>query len=59
MEKVYQVRIAFGDGRPLNTEVKAKSGAAAWDLIKKEHPSARSMHILGLADLVTEHPLFG
>ena len=50
MEKVYEVCVTFGDGRPLNTQVKAKNGVVACDLIRKEHPCARVIHILGLVD---------
>jgi hypothetical protein len=50
MEKVYEVCVTFGDGRPLNTQVKAKNGVVACDLVRKEHPCARVIHILGLVD---------
>lgn len=57
MEKSYRVCIAFGDGRPINTQIKAKSGAAACDLIKKQHPCAKAIHVLGLVDSSVEEEI--
>lgn len=57
----YRVCVAFGDGKPLSTEVSAKSGIEAIDKAKSLHPGARTVHILGLSDTPpsdVEHPLF-
>jgi hypothetical protein len=48
MEKIYNVRICFGDGKPLETVIKAKSGINAQDKAIKDHPGARNVHILSV-----------
>lgn len=60
MRKTYRVRIAFGDGKPVEDEITAHTGLDASDLAKEKHPGARSVYILGLADnqLENEHPFF-
>lgn len=47
MEKTYRFRIGFGDGKPIEIELLAKSGYLAWEQIRKDHPYAKSIHILG------------
>lgn len=60
MRKTYKVRIAFGDAKPVDTEVTAKSGLEACDLAKVQHPGARNVHLLGLSanQLEDVHPFF-
>ena len=60
MRKSYKVRIAFGDGKPVNDVITAKTGLEASDLAKDKHPGARAVHILGLAEdqLADTHPFF-
>jgi hypothetical protein len=73
MEKTYKFRLAFGDGKPIEVQMKARSGALAWELVRKDHPCAKGIHILGVLDdqkesldeipiqrpdLVVKHPLF-
>jgi hypothetical protein len=60
MRKTYKVRIAFGDGKPVEDEITAKNGLDASDLAKVKHPGARVVHILGLAEdqLADDHPFF-
>lgn len=48
MEKTYRVRIAFGDGKPIETELTAKSGSSACEKAGKEYPCAKSIHLLGI-----------
>ena len=57
----YRVCVAFGDGKPLSTEISAKNGIEAIDKAKSLHPGARTVHVLGLSDNPAsdvEHPLF-
>lgn len=46
-EKIYSVRIATGDGKPKDMEIRARSGIAAQDEARRRQPSARSVYILG------------
>lgn len=48
MEKVYKVRISFGDGNPIEDSVVAKSGMLAQDLAMRLHPGARNVHLIGV-----------
>jgi len=59
-KKNYRVCIARGDGRPFHTEVTAKNGIEAIDVAHSLHPTARTVHILGLSDKQpkVEHALF-
>lgn len=60
MRKTYKVRIAFGDGKPVDDVITAKNGIEANDLAMGKHPGARAVHVLGLAEdqLVDVHPFF-
>ena len=60
MRKTYRVRIAFGDGKPVEDVIIANTGLDASELAKVKHPGARIVHILGLAEnqLADAHPLF-
>jgi DNA-binding NarL/FixJ family response regulator len=48
MEKIYKVRISFGDGNPIEDSVVAKSGMLAQDLAMQLHPGARNVHLIGV-----------
>lgn len=58
--KTYKVRVAMGDGNPIDDIVTAKNGTEAHDLVRMKHPAARAIYILGLAEkqLEFEHPFF-
>jgi hypothetical protein len=60
MRKTYKVRVAFGDGKPVEATITAKNGLEACDLARVEHPGARNVHLLGLAtnQLEDVHPFF-
>jgi DNA-directed RNA polymerase specialized sigma24 family protein len=51
MEKIYKVRICFGDGKPVETSITAKGGIEAQDKAIKAHPGARTVHILGATEV--------
>lgn len=55
MEKNYKVRICFGDGKPVETALIAKSGIAAQDQVMQKYPGARSVHILS-AEIIAPPP---
>lgn len=60
MEKTYRLRIAFGDGKPIEIELAAKSGASACEKAGKEHPCAKSIHLLRVVskeNLVEDHKI--
>lgn len=48
MDNIYKVRICFGDGKPLETDIKAKSGIKALDEANKTYPGARNVHVLSV-----------
>ena len=62
--KTYKAIVSFGDGKPFEAAIEAKTGAAAQDLGFKLHPGARTVQIVGVLkeDLPSprrvEHPLF-
>jgi hypothetical protein len=66
--KTYKVIVAFGDGNPLETTIKAKNGIDAQDVGFRSHPGARQIRILSvvsedlpqvpLRQLMYSHPLF-
>lgn len=58
--KTYKIRAALGDGRPVDDLVIARSGLEAQDLAKIRHPGARTIHLLGIADVepTVTHPFF-
>jgi hypothetical protein len=60
MRKTYKIRVACGDGRPVDDIITAKNGFEVQELAKAKHPAARAVHILGLAEeqLANEHPFF-
>ena len=59
-KKNYRVCISFGDGKPVTTEIIAKSGQEAISLAHSLHPGSRSVHFLGITDAKVEqvHPFF-
>ena len=46
-EKIYRLRIACGDGNPIETDITAKTGIEAQDKARSMHPGARLVHVLG------------
>ena len=46
-DKIYSVRIAKGDGKPIDMNIRAKSGIQAQDEARRLQPSARLVYILG------------
>lgn len=56
MEKLYKIRICFGNGQPLETNIKAKNGIAAQDQAVKAHPGARSVHVLSATPIKPKKP---
>lgn len=61
MEKTYRVRIANGDGRPVDDLICAKNGLEAHDLAKKKHPASRTIYIMGVEEpkAIDEETSFG
>lgn len=67
--KTYKAIVAFGDGNPLETTIKAKNGLEAQDVGFRTHPGARQIRIVGviaeekpeliIQQKVPVHPLFG
>lgn len=67
--KIYKATVSFGDGKPLETTIKARNGLDAQDVGLRSHPGARLIHITGVIaeeasqvpvrDLMYSHPLFG
>jgi hypothetical protein len=59
-KKNYRVCVSFGDGKPVTTEVTAKSGHEAINLAYSLHPGSRNVHLIGTADVPVEqiHPFF-
>lgn len=67
--KTYKATVSFGDGKPVETTIKAKNGIEAQDVGFRSYPGARMIHITGvlsvdipqvpLQDLMDSHPLFG
>ena len=55
MIKTYKILVSFGDGRPKQSTIEAKSGQLAQDLAFSMHPGARSVSILGI-ESVREEP---
>jgi hypothetical protein len=51
MEKIYKLRICFGDGKPVETSITAKNGIAAQDQAIKSHPGARNIHVLSATEI--------
>lgn len=74
MEKTYSILIQFGDGNPVESQMRAKDGIEAQDKAFLSHPGARSVRITGVLEVhnppppikkqsvikkaVKEHPLF-
>jgi hypothetical protein len=54
----YELCIAFGDGKPLKCEIVAKTGLLATTLAFDQHPSAKTVHLLGMKGKAPVHPLF-
>lgn len=46
-EKLFTLRISFGDGHPIDAVVPAKNGLDAQDLARSKYPTARNIHLLG------------
>jgi len=60
IKKTYKVCISFGDGKPVNAEITAKTGYEAINLAYSLHPGSRNVHILKTAEAPIEeiHPFF-
>jgi hypothetical protein len=66
--KTYKAIVSFGDGKPFESAIEAKTGATAQDKGFILHPGARSIQIVGvlsedapqvpLQQLMYSHPLF-
>jgi hypothetical protein len=62
--KTYKAIVSFGDGKPFESAIEAKTGATAHDIGFSLHPGARSIQIVGvlkeekLAARRVKHPLF-
>lgn len=52
--KTFKVQISFGDGKPVETTIKAKSGILAHDLALAQNPGARSVRILSVVAVEEE-----
>lgn len=46
-EKLFTLRISFGDGNPIDAVLPAKSGLEAQDQARSKYPTARNIHLLG------------
>jgi len=46
-EKLFTLRISFGDGHPIDAVVAAKTGLEAQDQARDKYPTARNIHVLG------------
>lgn len=46
-EKLFTLRISFGDGHPIDAVVPAKNGLDAQDQARSKYPTARNIHLLG------------
>lgn len=55
MEKIYKVRISFGDGNPIEDTVVARSGMLAQDIAMRAHPGARNIHLIGVDNRYESH----
>lgn len=74
MEKTYSILVQFGDGKPVQSKIRAKSGVDAQDKALAQNPGARCIRITGVLHIhpskaprvlkaktipkVKEHPLF-
>jgi len=47
--KTFKVRVCLGNGKPVETSIKAANGPEAMDKAKVEHPGALQVHVLGYA----------
>ena len=47
-QKIYKVRISFGDGNPMEDSIVARSGMLAQDIAMRRHPGARNVHLIGV-----------
>ena len=62
--KTYKAIVSFGDGKPFESTIEAKTGATAHDMGFRLHPGARSIQIVGVlkeelpAPRQLIHPLF-
>jgi hypothetical protein len=63
--KTYKAIVSFGDGKPFESAIEAKTGATAHDKGFILHPGARSIQIVGVLKeeeplplIQVEHPLF-
>ena len=45
-EKMYALRISFGDGHPIDAVIAAKNGLDAQDRARVKYPSARNIYLL-------------
>lgn len=48
-EKLFTLRISFGDGHPIDAIFAAKSGLDAQDKARDKYPTARNIHLMGHA----------
>ena len=48
MNKVYRLRVSFGDGCPIDDLVTAANGVQAQDLALRRNPGARNIHLIGI-----------
>jgi len=46
-EKLFTLRISFGNGQPIDAVVPAKNGLDAQDQARSKYPTARNIHLLG------------
>ena len=46
-EKMFTLRISFGDGHPLDAVIQAKNGLDAQDQARAKYPTARNIHLIG------------
>ena len=46
-EKLFTLRISFGDGHPIDAVISAKNGFDAQERARSKYPIARNIHLLG------------
>ena len=62
--RTYKAIVSFGDGKPFESTIEAKTGATAHDMGFRLHPGARSIQIVGVlkeeipVSHQLPHPLF-
>ena len=55
--KTYKILVSYGDGKPVESTIKATNGIKAQDKALAANPGARSIRIVGVVSQKVEQPL--